>query len=274
MESSDHRPSIEVDAEVIEEALNPTGSMTNSQNGATASLSEGDSQEETLDTVPEIHVPPTGPSARIASAVPFSDQSESGDEILLASRPARPATRRSPRRPTSALPEDKPSPLERTSAAPNNLEVPSPIRRSSRLSSAGPSSSSVDSPSASNKGKRSRRSDENGAAASSASTSSTKKPRRSAHGLKYREEVTEDEEPVPAGSARGVRVHHHHQNPDHGPTASSSSSQATRFEPPLTRSRCHFTRLKISSLSNKDSAPYEFLVPAVSSSYSFNTPAL
>ncbi|GAA5951491.1 hypothetical protein JCM3765_005951 [Sporobolomyces pararoseus] len=260
LNSDERLPAIEVAPEVIEEAVRPSepehDTSTAESNLEESALNDNDSRQ----VVPQIQVPPAEPSIGAADAAPASDQSESGDEILLASRPSRSSARRTPRQSTSAPREDRASTSGRPSLSADTLEVPSPMRRSSRLSSAGPASSSTDSPSSS-RGKRSRRSDENGAAAPSTSNSSVKKPKRTGHGLKYREEVTEDEEPAPiAGSSRtNLRLHHHHHQPAEG---ASTSSQTSKFEPPVTRSRCHFTRLKLTSLFNKDSPPYEFLVPA------------
>jgi len=186
-----------------------------------------------------------------------------------------PTLRRSPRRLPSALPEETSAATPQPHLPSDALDVPSPIRRSSRLSSVGPTPSKSASPKpelppgSANKGKRGRHSDENGSRSIDTATP-VKKSRRSGHSSRLREEVTEDERPVLAGSSKGgLRLHHHHQAPDPLPTASSSTSSSspasgTKSEPPLTRSRCHFTRLRIRSFLNKDSQRYEFLVPAVS----------
>jgi len=194
-----------------------------------------------------------------------------------------PEPRRSPRRLPSALPEELVATTPQPQLPPDALEVPSPIRRSSRLSSIGPTPSKPASPKpestsqSASKGKRSRYSDENGSPSIDTATP-VKKSRRSGHSSRLREEVTEDERPVLAGSSRGgLRLHHHHQAPEPLPVASTSSSHSSspgssskKSEPPLTRSRCHFTRLRIRSFLNKDSQPYEFLVPAVSLPFPFS----
>ncbi|GAA5906052.1 uncharacterized protein JCM6883_002536 [Sporobolomyces salmoneus] len=255
-ESIGHFPFIEVDPEVIEEALHPTQHETSNE----AQAQRLEEKEETTNVVPELRVPSPDSTVKSPSAAPPS--SESGDEVILVTRPSRRS------RPESSTPREiKPSTIGRRSLASDTLEVPSPVRRSSRLSSTGPqapSSSAIDSPSTSSpstssKGKRSRKSDESSAEVANPSTPIIKKARRSGHPVKY---VIESEEPAPPTNRGSLRVHHHHHHLEANSTPSTSSSSSTKFEPPLTRSRCHFTRLKVSSVSNQNSLPYEFLVPA------------
>lgn len=259
-DSDQHLPTIEVDAEVIADALESPPEAEQAEGPDSRDDLPQHSDESTdkkiASTVPELNIPPADQQAGGATVHPASDHSESGDEIFLMSRP--------PRRPVRAQPEsaseDKQPIVARRSVASESLEVPSPVRRSSRISSVGPSTLSTDSPANSNaKGKRSRRSEEPSSAAAGQQTPIIKKPRRSGHPVKY---VTDSEEPV-GGEAEinqgaALRIHHHH------PEKTSSTAQSSKFEPPVTRSRCHFTRLRIAPLLNRNSSsPYEFLVPAV-----------
>lgn len=253
-------PLIEVEPDVIEEALHPVDA---SESGSPKELEKQAMIEAGVATTDAAETVATDPQAAIRTP----EGSDSGDEIVLASRPAQNTARRSPRRPPTTLPDDPISTLGRSPVTSDALSIASPIRRSSRLSSTGPTATAGSSSAQSGKTKRPRKSDENGAAAPD-TTSSAKKPRRSGHSTKLRAEVTDDEEPTPAaGSGRGgLRVHHHHQSPEYAPPA-PSTPKGRQFEPPLTRSRCHFTRLRIPSSTDERSLPYEFLVPAVSSSF-------
>ncbi|GAA5872272.1 hypothetical protein JCM16303_001037 [Sporobolomyces ruberrimus] len=266
-----HHPVIEVDPGVIEEALQPASPTTDSDaNTQSLAASEaGQDEQDREETISNNEEPILQPLQRSGLATPSAEQSESEDELMLKSPPSRApaAARRSPRRATYGLPEETfGTPSGRQSSAKETPKGSSTARRSSRLSSAGPMLSpyvavppaSTSQQSHKSKGKRTRKPDDT---ATPDSPSSVKKPRRSAHSTKLREEFTDDETPVSnAGSHRGLRVHHHHHPPE--TTSTPSAPQTKRIEPPLTRSRCHFTRLRIAPQLNARSRPYEFLVPA------------
>ncbi|GAA5926374.1 uncharacterized protein JCM15063_000260 [Sporobolomyces koalae] len=188
-----------------------------------------------------------------ASTAPVQHAEAIHGEERTENRESMSPKRRSPRRHLTSLPQAGQSLLSHETS-----DTSSPLRRSPRLSSAAPAPELA--PQAPvGKGKRGRASIENGAAASEPK-SPTKKPRRSGHSSKLRQEMTDDEEPVAnSGTGQGLRVHHHHVG-DHAQVASAISSSDSG--PPVTRSRCHFVRLRIKSQLNEHSYPYEFLVPA------------
>ncbi|PRQ70820.1 hypothetical protein AAT19DRAFT_10977 [Rhodotorula toruloides] len=133
---------------------------------------------------------------------------------------------------------------------PQRLRLSTPLRRSSRLSlppSPAPSTTAHPTPTI----KRSRTAEE--ASSSSTNPSSPAKRQRTA------ETPTSHNPASPALSRSTVaRVHQHRHRPTSVPASSSNG-----VSPPLTRSRCHFSRLRISSREDPSAPPYFFNVPTV-----------
>ncbi|KAK4330617.1 hypothetical protein RTBOTA2_006274 [Rhodotorula toruloides] len=143
---------------------------------------------------------------------------------------------------------------------PQRLRLSTPLRRSSRLSlppSPAPSTTAHPTPTI----KRSRTAEE--ASSSSTNPSSPAKRQRTA------ETPTSHNPASPALSRSTVaRVHQHRHRPTSVPASSSNG-----VSPPLTRSRCHFSRLRISSREDPSAPPYFFNVPtcALASDYAQET---
>ncbi|BGP35386.1 hypothetical protein JCM10296v2_007222 [Rhodotorula toruloides] len=131
---------------------------------------------------------------------------------------------------------------------PQRLRLSTPLRRSSRLSvppSPTPSSTAHPTPTI----KRSRTAEE--ASSSSSNPSSLAKRQRMAEMSKSQDAAS------PALSRSTVaRVYQHRHRPTSVPASSSNG-----VSPPLTRSRCHFSRLRISSREDPSAPPYFFNVP-------------
>ncbi|GAA6059175.1 hypothetical protein JCM10212_005520 [Sporobolomyces blumeae] len=294
LDSRPVEPEIEVAPEVIEEALrddSPTSVVTqNAESGEAVpeSLNAVDFATPSSSTpetpVPDQEATPAvrpGPSSELSEpAASSADDSDSGDEVVLMSSRARHRAIAPPTTSQAVPSRDRPSPVPRAVAAAS--PSPSAVRRSSRLSSAAPLPSPSPSPAPEEsrstgsstpvtRGKRSRKSGEAGPAASgsrsSPNASPAKRPRRSGHSSKLREVMTDDEEPVSAEEGEvaqgslGLMVHHHHRHPvDVAPPPGSTKPAVQHV--PVTRSRCHYNRLRIRSPSNSKATPYEFLVPA------------
>ncbi|CDR46204.1 hypothetical protein NBRC10512_004314 [Rhodotorula toruloides] len=143
---------------------------------------------------------------------------------------------------------------------PQRLRLSTPLRRSSRLSlPPSPAASTPTQPTSTIR--RSRTAEE-------ASSTSTNLPSPA-----KRQRVTDppksQDAPSSASSrSTGARLHQHRHRP-----TSAATPGANGVSPPLTRSRCHFSRLRISSREDPSAPPYLFNVPtcALASDYAQET---